>query len=62
MGGGKVSTPSDPDPRPNMVSDTTAEVQSERRAEKRRAAGTFGRQQTILAGSDNANKKTILGG
>ena len=60
-----VNTPDDPDPTPMHASDTTQEVQGAARQEKKRAAGNYGRKQTILAGNsaaDNANKKTILGG
>ena len=61
----KTQIPDDPDPRPAAVGDSSAEVQSARREEKKRAAGTYGRQKTILAGNtaaDNGNRKTILGG
>lgn len=64
-GGSGVTVPPDPDPTPIHSSDTTQEVQSAARAEKKRAASMYGRKQTILAGNsaeDNANKKTILGG
>lgn len=57
--------PSDPDPRPTVIGDSSQEVQSKTREERKKAVGTYGRQKTILAGNssaDNANKKTILGG
>lgn len=60
-----VTTPPDPDPTPIHASDTTQEVQSAARNERKRLAGNYGRTQTILAGNtaaDNGNKKTILGG
>ena len=66
MGGAKgVSTPDDPDPSPMVTGDPSTEVQGARRETKKRAAATYGRQKTILAGNSpvgNANKKTILGG
>ena len=61
----KTKTPADPDPTPMTASDTTQEVAGAARAERKRVAKNYGRQQTILAGNtaqDNANKKTILGG
>lgn len=61
----KVTTPDDPDPTPMHASDTTQEVQGAARMERKRAAGNYGRRQTILAGNsaaDNVGKKTILGG
>ena len=61
----KVKTPDDPDPTPMTASDTTQEVAGAARAERKRNARNFGRNQTILAGNtaqDNAHKKTILGG
>ena len=61
----KVKTPDDPDPTPMTASDTTQEVAGAARAERKRNARNFGRNQTILAGNtaqDNAQKKTILGG
>ena len=60
-----VKTPSDPDPTPIAASDSTQEIQGAARSEKKRAAKSYGRQKTILAGNtaqDNAAKKTILGG
>lgn len=60
-----VKPPPDPDPTPSVTTDTSAEIQSERRETKKRAVGTYGRQKTILAGNnttDNQGKKTILGG
>ena len=60
-----VSVPDDPDPTPIAVSDSTAEVQSANRQERKKAASSYGRRQSIIAGStatDNAGKKTILGG
>ena len=66
MGSAKsVKTPDDPDPTPIASGDTTQEVQGAARAEKKRVAKSYGRQNTILAGNtaqDNAAKKTILGG
>ena len=61
----KVDMPADPDPTPISSSDPTPEVQGAARAEKKRVAKSYGRNQTILAGNtsqDNAAKKTILGG
>ena len=60
-----AKTPDDPDPTPIAAGDPTPEVQGAARAEKKRVAKSYGRQNTILAGNtaqDNANKKTILGG
>lgn len=60
-----VKVPDDPDPTPIHSSDTSAEVQGAAREERKRIAGKYGRNKTILAGNapaDNANKKTILGG
>lgn len=60
-----VQTPDDPDPTPITTSDTSTEVQSAVRNERKRMAGNYGRKKTILAGNtaaDNGNKKTILGG
>ena len=60
----KTKTPDDPDPTPIAASDPTPEVQGAARSEKKRAARSYGRQKTILAGNtaqDNENKKTILG-
>lgn len=64
MGGAKsVDTPDDPDPTPLTTGDPSPEVQSARRETKKRAASTYGRQKTILAGdAGNGGKKTILGG
>lgn len=65
FGGSKVKTPSDPDPTPIAVSDSTPEVQSAARAERKKIAKQYGRQKTILAGNTaqtNSAKKTILGG
>ena len=61
----KVKTPADPDPTPMAASDTTQEVAGAARAERKKLAKNYGRNQTILAGNtaqDNAAKKTILGG
>ena len=61
----KVKTPDDPDPTPIASADPTPEVQGAARAEKKRVAKAYGRQQTILAGNtaqNNESKKTILGG
>lgn len=58
----KVNTPDDPDPTPMASSDTTQEVQGAARQEKKRVAKAYGRQNTILAGNTNEQKKTILGG
>jgi hypothetical protein len=61
----KVKTPDDPDPTPMAASDSTQQVAGAARAERKKLAGNYGRNQTILAGNtaqDNANKKTILGG
>ena len=54
----------DPDPSPTITSDSSAEVQGARREAKKRAAATYGRQNTLLAGNAATNeaKKTILGG
>ena len=60
-----ITTPSDPDPTPIAATSTSTDVQSASRQERKRAAASYGRKQTILAGNssaDNANKKTILGG
>lgn len=60
-----VKTPDDPDPTPMASSDPSPEVQGAARSEKKRAAKSYGRQKTILAGNtseDNGAKKTILGG
>lgn len=60
-----VKVPDDPDPTPIAVSDSTAEVQSASRQERKKAASSYGRRQSIIAGNtatDNAGKKTILGG
>lgn len=61
----KVKTPADPDPTPIQSADPTPEVQGAARAEKKRIASSYGRQNTILAGNsanNNNNKKTVLGG
>lgn len=58
----KVKTPSDPDPTPITSTDTTPEVRGAARSERKRVAKSYGRQQTILAGSFGEQKKTILGG
>ena len=58
----KVKTPDDPDPTPMASTDTTVEVQGAARQEKKRVAKAYGRQQTILAGNTNEQKKTVLGG
>ena len=60
-----ITPPKDPDPTPIITSDPSVEAQASRREEKKRVAGSYGRQKTILAGNtstDNQNKKTILGG
>ena len=60
-----VKTPDDPDPTPMAQFGPEAETVSVARQERKRAASSYGRQQTILAGNssaDNNNKKTILGG
>lgn len=60
----KVKQPADPDPTPISSADSTPEVQGAARAEKKRVAKSYGRQQTVLAGNtaaDNNAKKTILG-
>lgn len=60
-----VAPPPDPDPTPIATTSTSTDVQSASRQERKRAAASYGRKQTILAGNtsfDNANKKTILGG
>lgn len=66
MGGAKsVSTPPDPDPTPMVTGDSSAEVQSARREEKKRSSATYGRQKTVIAGNktvEPATKTTILGG
>ena len=62
---GTVDMPDDPDPTPVASADSTPEVQGAARAQRKRAARSYGRQQTILAGGaaqDNSAKKTILGG
>ena len=61
-GGNSVKMPSDPDPSPMASSDSTQEVQGAARAERKRIAKANGRQQTILAGNTDQQKKTILGG
>ena len=58
----KVKQPADPDPAPMVSSDPSPEVQSAARQEKKRVVRNYGRQQTILAGNTEENKKTILGG
>lgn len=60
----KIPTPPDPDPTPSVVGQSSDEVQNAKREAQKRAAGSYGRQRTILAGSatDNGDKKTILGG
>lgn len=61
----KVKTPADPDPTPIQSADPTPEVQGAARAERKRIAASYGRQQTVLAGNsaaNNNNKKTVLGG
>lgn len=61
----KVKAPADPDPTPIVHSAPTEEIQGAARAERKRIAKNYGRQKTILAGntsSENAAKKTILGG
>ena len=59
-----VKTPADPDPTPIQSADPTPEVQGAARAERKRIAASYGRQQTVLAGNSaaNNNKKTVLGG
>jgi hypothetical protein len=64
-----VTVPDDPDPSPIITSDSSAEVQSANRQERKKAASSYGRKQSIIAGNtagntaaDNAGKKTILGG
>lgn len=60
-----VQVPDDPDPTPIAVSDSTAEVQSANRAERKRTAQSYGRKQSIIAGNTaaaNNQKKSILGG
>ena len=60
-----VKVPDDPDPTPINTTATSQEVQGAARIERKRIAGNYGRNQTILAGNsaaDNGNKKTILGG
>ena len=55
----------DPDPSPTITSDSSAEVQGARREAKKRAAATYGRQNTLLAGGNaatNGVKKSVLGG
>ncbi len=65
--GSKPKTPAmppDPDPTPVQSASPSEEVKGAARAEKKRVAKSYGRNQTILAGGssgDNANKKTILG-
>lgn len=59
--------PDDPDPTPLSTADPTPEVQGAARSERKKAAKSYGRQQTILAGNanqsrNNTEKKTILGG
>ena len=61
----KVKTPADPDPTPIQSANPTPEVQGAARAERKRIASSYGRQQTVLAGNsatNNQNKKTVLGG
>jgi len=57
----KVKQPDDPDPAPLVSSDPSPEVQAASRQEKKRVARYYGRQQTILAGNSDENKKNILG-
>lgn len=57
--------PDDPDPTPMTSSESSTDVRSAGREERKRVAQNYGRRQTILAGSsskDNSNKKTVLGG
>ena len=60
-----IRVPSDPDPTPIATSNTSTDVRSAAREAQKRTASSYGRQKTILAGnsaSDNAGKKTVLGG
>ena len=57
--------PKDPDPTPQVVSQSGQEAQQAKLNAQKKAASQYGRQKTILAGmssTDNQNKKTILGG
>ena len=68
MGGAKTpKMPADPDPRPVAVSDSSDDVQTARREEKKRNSANFSRSKTLIAANDStlaqsAGKPTILGG
>lgn len=54
--------PKDPDPEPQVISANAGEVQQVKQEARKKIAGQYGRQKTILAGQNEQQKKTILGG
>lgn len=65
MGAKTPSAPPDPSPRPTVVSDTAKEVNEAKRQQQKKVTAQYGRNKTILSGSDTGSdqsKKTILGG
>ena len=64
FGGSSPSTPPDPDPRPSAAGQDGQEAAGSRRQEQKKIAGMYGRNRTILAGSNEGGqgRKTILGG
>ena len=60
-----VEYPKNPDPAPQVVGQSSMQVQQAKRDLRKKVSTQYGRGKTILAGNDsttNENKKTILGG